>query len=426
MRISFAERILDPSAPGRVMRDNLRPRTGKGTSTMEIKPAERLKVLPEYLFDELDRKKAEAQAKGVDVIDLGVGDPDLASPDYVVETLAQTARDPKNQHYPSFKGLPAFRKAAARWYEREFGVELDPDKETMLSIGSKIGISTVPMAMCDPGDVVLCPDPCYTAYHPGVTLLGNEIHNMPLRRENAFLPDLSEIPSDVAKRAKLMLLNYPNNPTAAVATPEFFADVVKFAEENDIVVISDAAYSQTVFNDQPPISFLAAPGAKEVGIEFNSLSKTFNMTGWRLAFAAGNAEVIKALAAVKSNIDMGAFEPIQLAGVAALDGGMEFTRKMNEIYRRRRDVLIEGLEGLGWDVIVPKATFFCWLPIPEKAGMKSIEFAGEILDKAGIVLAPGIAFGQEGDDYIRIAVTRNEDRIRLAIQRLKDAGFDYN
>jgi LL-diaminopimelate aminotransferase len=391
---------------------------------MKIKPAERLKTLPEYLFDELDRKKAEAESRGVDVIDLGVGDPDLASPDYVVDTLAEAARNPARQHYPSFRGLPEYRKAIARWYQREFSVGLDPQKEVLLSIGSKIGIATVPTALCDPGDVVLCPDPCYTAYHPGITLLGNGIYPIPLLRENDFLPDLGSIPSDACQRAKMMILNYPNNPTAAVATPEFFADVVRFAQDNGVVIIHDAAYSQTIFEDQRPISFLSAPGAKEVGIEFNSLSKTFNMTGWRIGFAVGNAEVIAALAAVKSNIDMGAFEPIQHAAIAALEGGMEFTRKMNQIYQRRRDILVEGLTSLGWDVIIPKATFFCWLPIPA-AGKPSIEFAGEILDRAGVVVAPGIAFGTHGEGFIRVAVTRDENRIRLAIRRLKDAGFDY-
>jgi len=393
---------------------------------MKIRTAERLNSLPEYLFDELDRKKAAMVARGVDVIDLGVGDPDRGTPDYIVDVLVEAARDPRNHHYPSFRGLPRFREAAAAWYQREFGVHLDPAKEVLLFIGSKIGINTLPLALCDPGDAVLCPDPCYTAYHPGITLLGNDIVPMPLLRENDFLPDLEAVPGDVLKRAKMMLLNYPNNPTAATATPEFFGDVVRFAERHGIAVAHDAAYSQTVFDGERPISFLATPGAKEVGVEFNSLSKTFNMTGWRIAFAVGNAEIINALAQVKSNIDMGTFEPIQYAAVAALEGGMEFTRQMNQTYQRRRDALLEGLRSLGWDVIVPKATFFFWVPVPKAAARNSVEFAGDILERAGIVAAPGVAFGDHGEGYIRMAVTRDENRIRQAVERLQRAGFVYH
>ena len=393
---------------------------------MEIRLAKRLETLPEYLFDMLDRKKAEAQAKGVDVIDLGVGDPDKGSPDYVVEALIEAAKNPANHHYPSFKGLPAFRKAVADWYQRIYGVPLDPNKEVLLFVGSKIGINTVPLALCEPGDVVLCPDPCYTAYHPGVTLIGGKIHSMPLFRENGFMPDLDAVPEDVRWAAKVMLLNYPGNPTAALATRKFFEKAVDFARKYEIVVVHDAPYSQTVFDGNRAMSILEIPGAKEVAIEFNSLSKVFNMTGWRIAYAVGNATVIQGLGKVKSNIDMGVFEPIQHAAIAALKGSMDFTKRMNEIYQRRRDVLVEGLNSLGWNVIAPPATFFMWTPIPNPGITSSMEFAAAVLDKAGIIISPGIAFGKNGEGYIRIALTRDESRMKEAVKRLRDAGFVYS
>jgi LL-diaminopimelate aminotransferase len=304
-------------------------------------------------------------------------------------------------------------------------VELDPETEVLAFIGTKIGMNTVPPALLEAGEVVLCPDPCYTGYHPGVNLVGGELYHMPLLRENGFLPDLEAISEEAARRAKAMYLNYPGNPTAALATPEFFSEVVAFARRHEIVVAHDAPYSQTVFDGQRGISFLETPGAKEVGIEFNSLSKVFNMTGWRIGYAVGNAEVLAALGAVKSNTDMGIFEPIQHAGIAALNGSMDFTKKQTAVFQSRRDVLVEGLNSLGWDVIVSPATFFLWTPIPDPSVKDSRQFAGAVLDKAGLIISPGIAFGQHGEGYIRIALTRSEDRIREAVGRLETAGFVY-
>ncbi len=392
---------------------------------MQIKGADRLSKLPVYLFDALDAKKAEQQAKGVNVIDLGVGDPDRPTPQYIIDALKQAVDDDKNHHYPSYKGLPEYRQAVAQWYKSNFGVDLNPDNEVLSVIGSKRGVSDLPMALCNPGDVVVIPDPCYTAYIPGILFAGAEVHRVPLLEENDFLPDLNSIPNDIVKRAKLMILNFPGNPTAALGPLSFFEDVVEFAKQNNIVVAHDAPYSEAVFDGNRQPSFLEANGAKEIGIEYHSLSKVYNMSGWRVAHAVGNSEVIGLLGKVRSNADMGIFQPIQYAGIAALTGSMEFTRNMTETYQKRRDVLVEGLNKLGWNVRKNPGTFFLWTRVPEK-GTSSADFATKVLEKAGVLITPGTGFGDYGEGFIRIALTVEEEVYREVLDRIEKAGLVYN
>jgi len=391
---------------------------------MQIRPAKKLDLFPVYLFDQLDQDKAKVEATGADVIDLSVGDPDRETPAHIVQALCEAARNPDHQHYPSYRGLPVFRKAIADWYEQVFRVTLDPDAEVLSLIGSKGGIGHIPSALVDPGDVVLIPDPCYPAYKPGIVLADAKFESMPLYESNGYLPDLKAIPASICKRAKLMILNYPQNPTAAVATREFFEEAVAFAEQNEIIIVHDAAYSQAYFDGERVISFLEVPGAKDVGIEINSMSKTFNMSGWRVAYAVGNRRVLAALGKVKSNVDMGVFEPIQIAAVAALRGSQDCVTQMRSLYQGRRDVLVEGLRSLGWKVEKPKATFFVWLPVPEK-GKPSGVFASEVLQKAHVLITPGKGFGDCGEGYVRIALTVEEERFREVIQRLKRSNFVY-
>lgn len=392
---------------------------------MNIQGADRLSKLPVYLFDDLDAQKEAEEAKGVKVIDLGVGDPDRPTPNYIVDALKQAVDDDKNHHYPSFKGLPAYRKAVAFWYKSNFQVDLDPNSEVLLCIGSKRGVADLPMALCNPGDVVLLPNPCYTAYIPGVIMAGAEVHFMPLLEQNDFLPDLDAVPSDIRKKTKLMILNFPGNPTAAIAPISFFEKVVAYAKENEIVVAHDAPYSEAVFDGNRQPSFLETPGAKDIGIEFHSMSKVFNMSGWRCAHVVGNAKVLSYLGKIRSNADMGVFEPIQHAAIAALTGSMDFTREMASVYQRRRDVLVEGLNSLGWRVRKNPATFFIWTPVPEP-GIGSIEFAKKVLQKAGVLITPGRGFGEFGEGYIRIALTVEEPVCREVIERIRSAGFVYS
>ena len=392
---------------------------------MNIQSAERLRHLPVYLFDALDAQKAEEEAKGVRVIDLGVGDPDRPTPAYIIDALKRAVDDPKNHHYPSYKGLPEYRRAVAHWYRNNFNVDLNPDSEVLTCIGSKGGVSALPMALVNPGDVVLVPNPCYTAYLPGILMAGGEVHFMPLLEKNDFIPDLDAIPQEICRRAKLMLLNFPGNPTAAIAPISFFQKVVAFAEKHNIVICHDAPYSEAIFDGNRQPSFLETPGAKAVGIEFHSLSKVFNMSGWRIAHAVGNADALSYLGKVKSNIDMGIFQPIQYAGIAALTGSMDFTREMSTVYQQRRDVLIEGLNKLGWNVRKPPATFFIWTRIPEP-GVSSSDFAAKVLKKAGVLITPGRGFGELGEGYIRIALTVEEDILREAVARIEQAGLVYH
>ncbi|MBI2914462.1 MAG: LL-diaminopimelate aminotransferase [Firmicutes bacterium] len=388
-----------------------------------METAQRIRNLPPYLFAEIDRKIAEAKARGVDVISLGIGDPDRPTPENIVDRLVSEAKNPRNHRYPSYEGLKGFRQAVAEWYRRRFGVGLDPDKEIVSLIGSKEGIAHISLCFVDPGDVNLIPDPAYPVYGIGTLLAGGEAYLLPLRAERGYLPDLAAIPSDVARRSKLMFLNYPNNPTAAVASLGFFREVVDFARQHNIVVCHDGAYSEVTFDGYEAPSFLQAPGAKDVGIEFHSLSKTYNMTGWRIGWAAGSAAVIEALGRVKTNVDSGVFEAIQHAGIEALLGSQDSVQRMCDLYRRRRDLVVEALAGLGWRLEEPKASIYIWAPTP--SGYTSKEFAALLLEKAGVVVAPGIGYGPNGEGYFRISLTLEDSRIGEALDRIKASGIKY-
>jgi LL-diaminopimelate aminotransferase len=381
-----------------------------------VEPADRLKKLPPYLFAEIDRQKKEARARGVDLIDLGIGDPDLPTPDHVVAALARAGRDPKNHRYPDYEGLLAFREAAAAWYRARFGVTLDPATEVLTLIGSKEGTAHIPLAFVNPGDVVLVPDPGYPVYAAGTWFAGGEPYVLPLRAERDFLPDLDAVPADVLRRAKMLFLNYPNNPTAAVATPEFFARLVAFARRHGLIVCHDAMYSELSFDGYEPPSFLQSPGAKEVGVEFHSCSKTYSMTGWRLGFVVGHAAVLGGLGRVKTNVDSGVFQAVQEAGIAALTGPQDSVARARATYQERRDVVVAGLRKLGLPVTPPRATFFVWAPVPD--GSDSRKWASRLLQEVGVVVTPGVGFGAAGEGYYRIALTVDKARIAEAMDRL--------
>jgi LL-diaminopimelate aminotransferase len=383
------------------------------------KLAQRIRELPPYLFADIDRKKAALRAQGKDLIDLGIGDPDLPTPAHIVSAMQKAASEPKYHRYPSYEGMKDFRLAAVNWYHQRFGVTLDADKECCALIGSKEGIAHFPVAFVDPGDLVLVPDPGYPVYATWTRFVGGEVHYMPLRREHQFLPDLGAIPKDVAKRAKLMWINYPNNPTAALATREFYERVAAFARENDIIVASDVAYSEIFFEGEPPPSFLEVPGAKDVGIEFQSLSKTYNMTGWRIGFAVGNAALVQGLGKVKTNTDSGAFEAVQAAAVAALTGSQACVQEMRDIYKERRRVLCDGLERAGLEVLVPKATFYVLVVVPK--GLTSAEYVSRLLD-AGVVATPATGFGACGEGYVRLTLCADKARLLEAAERVQRAG----
>lgn len=384
---------------------------------MGFRVSKRLTQLPPYLFVEIDKAKRKAMSEGRDIIDLGIGDPDQGSPEEVIESLNRAARDPKNHHYPLDEGISALRTKITDWYKARFGVNLDPQTEALVLIGSKEGISHMPLAFINPGDVVLVPEPCYPPYKGGTILAGGVVQTMPLLEENNFLPQLNEIKTSILKKSRLLYINYPNNPTSAVCEKGFFEDVVVFARKNNLIVAHDAAYSEVAFDGYRPDSFLKVKGAKEVGVEFHSFSKTCNMTGWRLGFVCGNKDIISAIAKVKSNIDSGVFNAIQRAGITALDIAERHQEKMNRVYQERRDVLIDGLKNAGWSVNSPKATFYVWTRIP-RPYKSSIEFAKLVLDKADIVMTPGIGFGKAGEGYVRMALTVSKERMKEAVDRL--------
>jgi len=388
---------------------------------MNFVKAERLDQLPAYLFQEIDRLKAELIAKGVDVINLGVGDPDLPTPGHIIKRLQETVEDPSTHQYPSYSGMNDFRVSVAGWYQRRFGVALDPLNEVLTLIGSKEGIAHFPLAFINPGELALIPTPAYPVYHAATLFAGGESYFVPLVQEHHFLPDLNSIPPDTARRAKVMFINYPNNPTGATADRAFYEKVLAFAREYGVIVCHDAAYSEMGFDGFRPMSFLEIPGAKEVAIEFHSLSKTYNMTGWRLGFAVGNTKLIEGLGQVKSNIDSGAFNAVQWAGIAALEGNQGCVREMQHIYQERRDVLITGLRRAGLEPTVPKATFYVWCPTPP--GFTSSAFTSLLLQECGIVTTPGSGFGAPGEGYIRLALTVDKERIGEAVARIQKLSF---
>ncbi len=388
---------------------------------MDVKWASRIAGLPPYLFAEIDAKKNEMIKKGVEVIDLGVGDPDIPTPDFIIEALKVGAEDPENHRYPSYQGMRSFRVAVADWYKERFNVDLDPDTEVIALIGSKEGIAHAPLAFIDPGDVGLFADPGYTVYPTSISFAGGEPYGVPILKENDFLPDLNAIPEDIRKRAQLIFLNYPNNPTTAVAEEGFFKDVVDFASKNNILICHDAAYTEIAFDGYSPLSFLQADGAKDVGIEFHSLSKTFNMTGWRIAFAVGNKKAIAGIGKIKTNIDSGAFQAVQYAGIVALQNYKSGLQDRIQIFQERRDIFCKGLDEAGLKYHFPKATFYVWFEVPE--GLTSKEFSSKLLSESGIVVTPGNGFGEYGEGYARVSTTFSTERIIQAVERLKETKF---
>ncbi len=382
-----------------------------------IEVAERIKKLPPYLFAEIDRLKEDVRKKGVDIIDLGVGDPDIPTPKEIVLAAKEALEDAKNHQYPSYVGMLEFRKAVADWYKSRFDVDINPQNEVVSLIGSKEGIAHFPLAFINPGDFALVPSPGYPVYPVSVMFASGEVYYMPLKEENSFLPVLEDIPEDVLRKTKLMFIGYPNNPTSAVAEEDFYKDVIKLAKKYDFVVASDNAYSEICYDNYKPISFLEVEGAKEVGIEFHSLSKTFNMTGWRIGFAVGNRDVVNALGKVKTNIDSGIFQAIQVAGTYALSNSEKLNKPIRAVFQDRKDKMSDALKKAGFEFKEPKATFYFWVKTPK--GYSSSEFTKKLLEEKGIVVTPGNGFGAAGEGYFRISITN--PRIEEAVLRIKSA-----
>lgn len=382
-----------------------------------VKKARRINDLPPYLFAEIDRRKRAALARGVDLIDLGIGDPDIPTPAMVVEKLIESASKPANHRYPNSSGMPEFRAAVASWYKHRFNVSLDAEQEVVSLIGSKEGIGNMAVAFVDPGDVVLVSSPCYPVYHIGTAFSGGKNYFLPLKKENHFLPDLDSIPAEVANQAKLLWINYPNNPTAAVASTDFFARVIEFANRHNVIVCHDAAYTEMGYDGYRPMSFLELDGAKQVGIEFHSLSKTFNMTGWRIGMAVGNKELVGGLAQAKSNLDSGIFQAVQEAGIEALRAGDALVAPARKIYQERRDILVDGLRAIGLECDKPQATFYVWVGAPK--GLSSAEFTTKLLDEAGVVTTPGNGFGAAGEGYVRFTLCVDKERLKEGAERIR-------
>jgi len=378
--------------------------------------AKRLNRLPPYLFVEINQKIAELRARGEDIISFAIGDPDLPTPSHIIEYMCQAAQDPANHRYPETAGLPELRQAIAEWYERRFGVTLDPDKEVLPLIGSKEGIGHMALCFIEPGGLALVPDPSYPPFSLGTILAGGEPYFMPLKEENDFLPDFKAIPAEVADKAKIMWLNYPNNPTGATAGLDFFEKAVHFAQQHDLAICHDAPYTEVAFDGYKPPSFIQVPGAKKIGVEFHSLSKTYHMTGWRIGMVVGNADMVGALFRVKSNLDSGIPQAIQYAAVEALRGSQEHIAEHNAIFQRRRDKLLKVLSEIGLEARIPKATFYIWAKIPQ--GYTSIDFTKKLLDEAGIAVTPGTGYGKEGEGYIRLSLTISDDRLEQGMSRL--------
>jgi LL-diaminopimelate aminotransferase len=387
--------------------------------------AKRLEKIPPYLFAEIDRKRDELVAKGVDIINMGVGDPDRPTPDHIVQAMHSAIDDPTTHNYPPYQGTKDFREAAVQWMERRFGVTgLNPNTEVVSSIGSKEAIHNTFLAFVEPGDYTLIPDPGYPVYRTSTIFAGGEFHTMPLLANNGFLPDLDAIPQEVARKAKLLWINYPNNPTGALATLEFFEKLVAYCQQYDILLCHDHAYSEMAYDGYKPPSVLQVAGAKDVAIEFHSLSKSYNMTGWRVGFVVGNAQGIKGLGQVKTNVDSGVFKAIQNAAIAAYSTTEADLQALMSVYQKRRDIIVKGLQSLGFPIEPPKATLYVWVPIPK--GYTSTQFVTLLLDKCGIIVPPGNGYGEAGEGFFRIALTVPDERMHEAIQRMKDAGISYN
>ena len=388
-----------------------------------MKVSERLEQIPPYLFAEIDRKIAEAKAKGIDIISLGIGDPDSPTLQPIVDEMHKAIDNPKNHDYPPYNGTEQFRKGACDWIKHRFGVELNPDTEMLANIGSKEAIAHIFFAYVDKGDYTLVPDPGYPVYHNATIFAGGTPYEMPLLEENGYLPDFDKIPEDIAKKSKLMFLNYPNNPTSATADLDFWKKAVDFCKKYDILLCSDMAYSEMTFDGYKAPSVLQVEGAKDVAIEFYSHSKSYNMTGWRVGFVCGNADAVKALGTIKNNIDSGTFKAIQQAATTAFTVDEKYITDLNNMYQERRDAAEEGFKELGWNIKPSKATFYLWLPVPK--GMTSEEFVTVMLEKAHVVVPPGNGYGKYGEGYFRVALTKDVETIKKCIQRMKDAGIHY-
>lgn len=386
--------------------------------------AKRLEKIPPYLFAEIDRKRNELIAKGIDIINMGVGDPDKPTPAHILQAMHEAIEDPATHNYPPYQGTPEFREAAVQWMEKRFGVKgLDPDQEIVSSIGSKEAIHNTFLAFVEPGDYTLIPDPGYPVYRSSTLFAGGEPYTMPLTPERGFLPDLEAIPEEVARQTKLLWINYPSNPTGAIASLEFFEKLVAFCRKHDILLCHDHAYAEMAYDGYKPPSVLEVPGAKDVTLEFHSLSKAYNMTGWRIGFAVGNAKGIQGLRQVKSNVDSGVFKAIQRAAIAGFSTTEEELQSVISVYQNRRDILIQGLQSLGWPISPPKATLYVWTPVPP--GYSSADFVTLLLEKCGIIVPPGNGYGAAGEGFFRIALTLTEERIMEGIHRMKDAGIRY-
>ena len=388
-----------------------------------MKTSQRLEKIPPYLFAQIDKKIDEAKEKGINIISLGIGDPDMPTLPNIVGAMHEAVYKPENHDYPPYQGTKEFRKASANWMKKRFNVELDYDSEMLALIGSKEGLAHVFFAFVDSNDIVLVPDPGYPVYKNGTILAGGEIYLMPLLAQNNFLPNFEKIPPEIAKRAKLMFLNYPNNPTGAVADLEFYQKAVDFAKKYDILICNDQAYSEMTYDNYIASSILEIEGAKDCAIEFYSHSKSYNMTGWRIGFACGNKEAIKALGTIKNNIDSGVFKAIQEAGIEAYNTPKSEIEKLNKIYQKRRNIVENALKELGWNIKPTKGTFYLWLPTPNN--MPSADFCEMLIERTGVVVVPGVGYGENGEGYFRIALTKDEKIIREAMERIKKAGIKY-
>ena len=383
-----------------------------------MKLSRRIENLPPYLFVEITRKIAEKKAKGEEVISFAIGDPDIPTPPHIIDSLCQAAQDPANHRYPETAGLPELRQAIAEWYKKRFGVSLDADKEVLPLIGSKEGIAHIALCLIDPGDIALVPDPAYPVYSISTMLAGGKPYYLPLTEENNFLPDLETIPADTLKKAKLLWIGYPNNPTGAVADLDFFNRVVKFARQHNLAVCHDAPYTEVAFDGYQPVSFMQADGAKETGVEFHSFSKSYNMTGWRIGMAVGNAEMINALMRVKSNLDSGIPQAIQQAAIKALTSPQDCIQEHNTIYQRRRDLIVDVLNDIGLEAKPPKASLYIWAKVPK--GYTSVELTNSLLEEVGVVVTPGVGYGKSGEGYIRLSLTIPNAELVKGLSRLAE------
>jgi LL-diaminopimelate aminotransferase len=389
-----------------------------------ISPADRLKALPPYVFARLDELKARAREQGLDLIDLGMGNPDGPTPEPVVESAIRALKNPANHGYPPFEGTASFRRTITKWYYRRYGVELDPNSEALPLLGSKEGLTHLALAYLNPGDLVLVPSPAYPPHFRGPLIAGAKVHTIILKPENNWVIDLGDIPDDIASQAKILYFNYPSNPTGATAPREFFKDIVAFAHKHQILLVHDLCYAELAFDGYQPTSLLEIEGGKDIGVEFHTMSKTYNMAGWRVGFVVGNSRVIQGLRTLKTNLDYGIFAALQTAAETALELPDSYLLEVQQRYRDRRNFLVEGLAELGWNIPKPLAAMYLWVPCPP--GMNSTDFALSVLEKTGVVMTPGNAFGPGGEGYVRVSLIAERDRLGEALKRLKQANIRYS